>query len=70
VVVNGCRKAPVRGYNGSVILSRLIATLTIGAAGVTAGGLLISGGHELLGLGLDVLAVSMMRLAVEAHPAA
>ena len=51
-----------------MILARLIAILSLGAATVTAGGLLVSAGHAVPGLVLDVLAVVAMRAAVEAHP--
>ena len=59
---------PLQGYNGGVVLARLIAILTLGAATVTAGGTLISAGHQVVGLLLDVLAVVAMRAAVEVHP--
>ena len=51
-----------------MILARLIAILTLGAATVTAGGLLVTAGHQLAGLLLDVLAIVAMRVAVELHP--
>ena len=51
-----------------MILARLLAVLTLGAATVTAGGMLISSGHELVGLLLDLLAIAAMRVAVEAYP--
>jgi hypothetical protein len=51
-----------------VVLARLIAVLTLGAATVTAGGTLIGTGHTAAGVLLDLLAVVAMHIAVELHP--